>query len=57
MPERASSDRLRMLAPAPNLENEMTLEGTMLQTNADMEPAEIRKFCPIDENRTRTHLD
>jgi magnesium chelatase family protein len=24
-------------------------KGTTLQTNADMGPAEIRKFCPIDE--------
>jgi magnesium chelatase family protein len=27
-------------------------EGTTLQTNADMGPAEIRKFCPIDETST-----
>jgi magnesium chelatase family protein len=27
-------------------------EGTALQTNADMGPAEIRKFCPIDDTST-----
>lgn len=27
-------------------------KGTTLQTNADMGPAEIRKFCPIDETST-----
>jgi magnesium chelatase family protein len=27
-------------------------EGATLQTNADMGPAEIRKFCPIDETST-----
>jgi magnesium chelatase family protein len=27
-------------------------EGTTLQTNADMGPAEIRQFCPIDETST-----
>jgi magnesium chelatase family protein len=27
-------------------------EGTSLQTNADMGPAEIRKFCPIDDTST-----
>ncbi len=27
-------------------------KGTPLQTNADMGPAEIRKFCPIDETST-----
>ena len=46
------SARVRERVEAARAIQRERFEGTTLQTNADMGPAEIRKFCPIDETST-----
>jgi magnesium chelatase family protein len=46
------SAKVRERVEAARVVQRKRFEGTMLQTNADMGPAEIRKFCPIDETST-----
>lgn len=48
------SAKVRERVEAARAVQRKRFEGTSLQTNADMGPAEIRKFCPIDD--TSTHL-
>jgi magnesium chelatase family protein len=46
------SAKVRERVEAARVVQRKRFEGTTLQTNADMGPAEIRKFCPIDETST-----
>ncbi|MCK6627037.1 MAG: YifB family Mg chelatase-like AAA ATPase [Anaerolineae bacterium] len=46
------SIRVRERVETARVVQRQRFEGTTLQTNADMGPAEIRKFCPIDETST-----
>jgi magnesium chelatase family protein len=46
------SAKVRERVEAARVVQRKRFEGTSLQTNADMGPAEIRKFCPIDETST-----
>jgi magnesium chelatase family protein len=46
------SAKVRERVEAARAVQRKRFEGTTLQTNADMGPAEIRKFCPIDETST-----
>jgi magnesium chelatase family protein len=46
------SAKVRERVEAARVIQRERFKGTSLQTNADMGPAEIRKFCPIDETST-----
>jgi magnesium chelatase family protein len=46
------SAKVRERVEAARVVQRKRFEGTTLQTNADMGPAEIRQFCPIDETST-----
>lgn len=46
------SAKVRERVEAARAVQRKRFEGTTLQTNADMGPAEIRQFCPIDETST-----
>ncbi len=47
-----SSLKVRERVEAARVVQRQRFEGTTLQTNADMGPAEIRQFCPIDDTST-----
>ncbi|NJN97661.1 MAG: YifB family Mg chelatase-like AAA ATPase [Anaerolineales bacterium] len=47
-----SSLKVRERVEAARVVQRKRFEGTTLQTNADMGPAEIRQFCPIDDTST-----
>jgi len=44
-----SSEAIRARVEAGRARQRRRLEGTSLQSNADMGPAEVRVFCPLDE--------
>jgi magnesium chelatase family protein len=46
------SVKVRERVEAARVVQRKRFEGTTLQTNADMGPAEIRQFCPVDETST-----
>jgi magnesium chelatase family protein len=47
-----SSEKVRERVEAARAIQRTRFEGTALRTNADMGPAEIRQFCPLDETST-----
>jgi magnesium chelatase family protein len=47
-----SSEKVRERVEAARAIQRSRFEGTALRTNADMGPAEIRQFCPLDETST-----
>ena len=47
-----SSEKVRERVEAASTVQRTRFEGTDLRTNADMGPAEIRQFCPLDETST-----
>lgn len=47
-----ASARVRERVEAARARQRDRFGGTALQTNADMGPAEIRKFCPLDDTST-----
>jgi magnesium chelatase family protein len=49
-----SSAKVRERIEAARTIQRERFKGISLQTNADMGPAEIRKFCPIDETSANT---